>query len=138
MSIEENKATIRRFTDAWNGGNLDIIDEILAADYVWHDTEISGIEPFKNNVSWWRTVFSDLHFVIEDMIAQGDKVAARFTCSGTHKADFAGVPPTGKRVTWTAIVIFRCTGGKIVELWANEDSLGRLQQIGAIPPLGEG
>ena len=89
-------------------------------------------------MSWWRTAFSHLHFVIEDMIAEGDRVAARYSVDGTHAAGSIGVAPTRKKVTWTAIVIFGCTGGKITELRVNEDSLGRLQQIGAIPPLGEG
>ena len=105
---------------------------------IWHGSDLNGIEAIKSNIVWWRTVFPDIHSVIEDMIVEGDKVAARCSCSVTQEADFAGVPPTGIMVTWTAIVIFRCTGAKMAELWANEDSLGRLQQIGAVPPLEEG
>jgi steroid delta-isomerase-like uncharacterized protein len=137
MSTEENKAIVHRFSEAWmREGALDVVDEIMAADYVWHGSDLSGIEAFKNNIVWWRTVFPDIHFVIEDMIAEGDRVAARYSCSGTHEADFAGVPATGKKVTWTAIVIFRYVDGKIAEMWVDQDALGRLQQIGAIPPLG--
>jgi predicted ester cyclase len=124
MSTEENKAIIRRFNEEiWSEGNLDVANEIIAADLVWHTAEINGIEGFKQNLTELRTGFPDLHITTEDLVAEGDKVAARITIKGTHA-------PTGKQATWTATGIVRITDGKIVEMWINEDMLGRLQQIG--------
>ena len=75
-----------------------------------------------------------------DVIAEGDRVVARIAGSGTHKGEFSGIQPTGKKVTWTGIAIGRCTGDKLVEMWSNEDALGRLRQLGLklVPPKGEG
>lgn len=140
MSTEENKTIVRRFVDEiWNTGNHDVVDEIIAVDAVRHNTEINGIEAFKQNLTAFRTSFPDVHLVIEDLVAEGDEVAVRVTGRGTHKGELWGVAPTGKLATWTAIGIFRITDGKIVEMWANEDVLGRLQQVGfeLIPPKGE-
>ena len=133
MSVEENKAIARRFIgEVWTEGNLDVADEILVADMVWHDTKIKGIEPFKKNLVAFRTDFPDERLTCEELVAEGDKVAARIAGQGTHA-------PTGKRATWTAIAILRITDGKIVEMWSNEDLLGRLQQIGfeLVPPKGQ-
>jgi predicted ester cyclase len=139
MSTEENKAMMRRFSEVMNTGIVDHLDEILAADFVWHNTGRRGAEAMKRHVIGFRAIFADTHLVIEDMIAEADKVVARLTASGTHKGAFSGIQPTGKKVTWTAIVIGRCSGGKLVEMWSNEDALGRLQQLGVelVPPKGE-
>lgn len=135
MSTEENKATIRRIAEVWNTGNVDLLDEIMATDFAWSNGDLRGVEALKQQVIAFRTSFPDVHLVTEDVIAEGDKVVTRLSGSGTHKGEYSGIQPTGKKVTWTAIVIGRCTGGKIVEVWVNEDQLGRLQQLGAIPPL---
>jgi predicted ester cyclase len=75
----------------------------------------------------------DIHVTIEDMIAEGDRLACRWECSGTHQVDFFGIPATGKKATWTGVTIYRFDSGKIVEAWWAEDALGMLQQLGIIP-----
>jgi predicted ester cyclase len=82
------------------------------------------------------TAFPDLHFTIEDQIAEGDKVVNRVTARGTHLGDFRGIPPTGKQVTVAGITIDRIAGGKLVESWTSWDFLGILQQLGVVPKLG--
>ena len=133
MSIEENKAIALRVNDeVWTEGNLDAVDEIVAADLVWHYTKINGVEAFKQNLTAFRTDFPDLRIITEELVAEGDKVAVHMTGQGTHA-------PTGKQVTWTGTAILRIIDGKIVEAWVNEDALGRLQQIGfeLVPPKDE-
>jgi predicted ester cyclase len=139
MSTEGNKATIHRFNEVMNTGTVDTLDEILAADFVWHNTGRRGVKAMKQAVIAFRTIFPDTHLVIEDVIAEGDKVVVRLSGSGTHKGEFFGIQPTGKMVTWTGIAIGRCRDGKIVEMWSNEDGLGRLRQLGVelVPPKGE-
>ena len=141
MSAEENKAIQRRFFDElFSKGHLRVADEIVAATYVNHDAvpgETPGREGLKQFVSFVRTAFPDLRFTVEDQIAEGDKVVARWTATGTHRAEFAGVPATGKPVRITAINIHRVAEGQIQEGWLNWDALGTLQQLGAIPAPGQ-
>jgi predicted ester cyclase len=94
-------------------------------------------EGLKQFISLFRAGFPDLHFTIEDMIAAGDTVVVRQTYRGTHKGELMGISPTGKQVTITSIDIGRFTGGKLVEHWGATDSLGLLQQLGVVPPLGQ-
>jgi len=136
MSAEENKALLRRILEeVWSQGKLDVIDEIFAADYVDHTAgspDIYGLKDYKQFVAMFRTAFSDLRFTIEDMISEGDKVATRWTGSGTHKGELMGIPPTGIQVTWTGISIGRTADDKAVEAWINWDNLGLLQQLGVV------
>jgi len=140
--LEENKAIARRlFEEVWSQGKLDVADEIFATDYFGHiagSPEVRRLEGFKQFVSMYRTAFPDLQFTIEDQIAEGDKVVTRWTSTGTHKGELMGIPPTGVQSTSTGIAIDRIAGGKIVEVWSNWDTLGLLQQLGAVPPIGEG
>lgn len=139
MSTEENKAILRRcFEEGWNQGNLAIFDELIATDFLYHAPETRGLEAFKQLTTAEMAAFPDLQITIEDMIAEGDKVVVRYTFRGTQEGETQGIPPTGKHVTVTGICICRCAGGQIVEEWENWDDLGLLQQLGAIPPLGEG
>lgn len=138
MSVEENKALVRHFIEAFNTGNLAIVDEIVATDFVLHDTavpeEIRGIEGVKQWVNLQRTAFSDMRVTILDLVAEGDKVAKHWTFSGTHKGEFGGIPPTGKQVTLElALSIYRFTGGKIAEIWMGYNALLMMQQLGVIP-----
>lgn len=142
MSTEENKALVRRqFEAIWDGGNLAVIDELYAPNYVNHDPanpeQAGGPGGFKQRVSLYRTAFPDLHLTIEDQVAEGDKVVTRWTASGTHKGDLMGTPPTGKSASVTGMLISRIEGGKFVEEWVNWDTLGLLQQVGAIPAPGQ-
>jgi steroid delta-isomerase-like uncharacterized protein len=142
MSTEESKALVRRIIEeAWNKGNLAVIDELLSPDYVHHNLPPgmpNDREGYKQMVRMHRTAFPDFHLSIEDMIAEGDKVALRFNWSGTHKGEFMGAAPTGNKVIVTAMCMHRIEGGKEVEQWAEVDSVGLMQQLGAVPGQAEG
>lgn len=140
--LEELKAISRRsIEDIWNAGNTDAVDDIYAADFVYHivgSPEIHGTEGFKQFVTMYLTAFPDLQFTIDDQIAEGDKVVTRWTATGTHNGELMGISPTGKSSTVMGISISRVAGGKIEEGWVNWDILGMLQQLGVIPPMGKG
>ena len=139
MSVEENKRNNRRFyEEVWNGGNLDIIDELVAPNGVFRDptTTVQGPAGLRQYVTMYRTAFPDTHFTIEDVIAEGDTVVTRWTARGTHKGELQDIPPTGKQVAMTGIVINRLFNGKLEEGWSNFDALGMLQQLGVIPSMG--
>ena len=141
MSVEENKATLRsqHVEELFNKGNLSVADEIISADYVCHHPsgiEFKGPEGVKQLVAMARNAFPDLHFTIDDMVAEGDKVAVRYTYTGTHKGEYMGIAPTGKQVTMTAANFYRFEGGKEVEDLPYSDSLALYQQLGVSPPTG--
>lgn len=137
MSTEENKAVVRRWNeDFWNKDNPDAIEELCATNYVLHGAPpgvAPGFEGMKQAHAMHHAGFPDMHFTIEDMVAEGDKVATRFTLRGTHKGEWAGIPPTGKQVTMTGMEITRFEGGKYRETWLTMDMLGMMQQLGAVP-----
>jgi steroid delta-isomerase-like uncharacterized protein len=138
MSAEESKATMRRyFLDAFEQGNIDLLDELLAPDYVNHTPATpdlpTGPEGVKGVVTMFRSAMPDLRVLIEDMIAEGDKVATRYTLEGTHEGELFGVPPTGQRLSIESITVERVSDGKIREHWRVTDELGMMQQLGAIP-----
>ena len=138
MSVEENKAIELRFLEeVVNKGNLAVIDELVATDFVDH-TAPPGLAPdregYKQFFAMSRSAFPDMHSTLEDMFAEGDKVVQRFTVRGTHKGEWMGIPPTNKRMEIGGIAIHRLAGGKIVEDWANMDMLGAMQQLGVVPP----
>src|SRR4028119_364722 len=120
VSTEENKALARRvLEEMFNKGNLDAADELLAPDYVDHDPamleDVHGPEGFKEYVGAYRSAFSDIHLEIEDQIAEGDKVVTRWTGTGTHDGELAGIPPTGNRVTLPGVGVVRCPAGRVGE-----------------------
>ena len=137
---EQNKAIMRRFyEEVFNRGNLTVAEDVFATDFIEHEIfpgMAPGLEGFKQMVSAARAAFTDFRVSADDMLAEGDKVAVRYTTSGTHRGGFVGVAPTGKRVTLTGIDINRFTGGKIVEHWGQSDSLGLMQQLGLVPSMG--
>jgi steroid delta-isomerase-like uncharacterized protein len=142
MMSEENKAKVRRFLEeAFNEGNLGMADEIFASDYVLHDPgtpeEIRGPEGIKRFVQMYRSAFPDTHITVEDLIAEGDEVVTRWRGRGTHQGELFGIAPSGNHVEITGITISRFEGGKIAEDWTNSDTLGLMQQIGAIPEPGQ-
>ncbi len=130
----ENKEIARRVAeDAWGEGNLDIIDEYFAADFVSHNPaigEIRGPDEYKQQITMFRSAFSDLATTVEDQIADGDKVVQRISQTGTHEGEFMGINPTGNQVTNTGIVIGRVKNGKAVEEWPQLDMMGLMQQLG--------
>ena len=142
MSTEQNKAIIRRWIEeAWNQGRLELADDFYAADYTAIDTDDSqrvlrGPADIKDYAIRLRSAFPDIHFTIDHLFAEGDKVVGAFTIRGTHQGYYGAIPPTGKSVVFKAVDIWRFAGGKIVERCiASIDRLGLLQQLGAIPPL---
>ncbi len=141
MSTEENKALMRRYAEELlNRKNLDLFYEIFAPDFVQHGADpdqVSGVEDLKQFFVMMRSGFPAFQVTIEDLFAaEGEKVVLRFTFRGTHQGEFMGVAPTGKQVTMVGIDIFRIADGKIAELWNQEDVLGMMRQIGAIPEPG--
>jgi steroid delta-isomerase-like uncharacterized protein len=137
MSTEENKALARRVIEQmFNEGNLDVADELLALDYVDHDPslpeDVHGPEGFKQYVGMYRSAFSDLHVQIEDQLAEGDRVATRWTGTGTHDGELAGIAPTGKRVTVPGMEIVRIANGRLVEGWEGYDSGTLMRQLGVM------
>jgi steroid delta-isomerase-like uncharacterized protein len=140
MSTEQNKAIIRRWIEeGWNKGNLAVIDQVYAPDYLQHEPApetVSSSEALKHYVGVYQAAFPDLNLSIEDLIAEGDKVVWRFKSSGHNNGPFMGMPATGKPGSITGIVIFRLENNRIVEGWVNIDALGLMQQLGVIPMPG--
>lgn len=135
MSAEENKAIFHRFIEeVWNKGNLAVADELFTPDAVSPSAPNlpPGSEGVKIIATMFRSAFPDFHMTIEDLIAEEDKVVARFTQGGTHKGEFMGIAPTGKQVKFTEIGILRIVGGKVVESWYETDMLGLMQQLSAV------
>ncbi len=144
MSTEENKATMRRVYDTFNRavstGDMSLLDEALAADLVDHNPvpgQAPGLEGVKQVFSQFRAAFPDFRIMVDDQIAEGDKVVSRLTLRGTHKGDFQGVPATGKQFAVTGIDIVHVAGGKAGDRWGELDNLGLLQQLGVVPPPGQ-
>ena len=141
MSTEENKTIIRRWIeDAWGKGDLAALSEIAAADLVDHNATPGlppGAEGQKAIILMLRSAFPDGTNTLEDVIVEGDKVVDRHTFRGTHTGEFFGIPPTGKQVMFTAMEITRIANGKIMEIWHQEDLMGLMQQLGAIPAPGQ-
>jgi steroid delta-isomerase-like uncharacterized protein len=138
---DQNKAAARRYVeDVWNQGKLTVIDELVAPNATFHDASVpggkfSGPQGVKQFVQIYRGAFPDVQLTINDLIAEGDKVATRWTANGTHKGELMGIAPTGKRVTVTGCDIEQYQNGKMVEAWASYDMLGMLQQLGVVPSL---
>jgi steroid delta-isomerase-like uncharacterized protein len=138
---EQNKEICRRFLEEGvNKGNQAVAEELVGPDFVDHNP-LPGLPPnrdgFKQSFVIFHSVFPDMKYTIEDMIAERDKVVVRWIATGTQKGELFGVPPTGKHITTVGIDIFRLADGKLMELWLSWDQLGMMQQLGIIPPMGQ-
>jgi steroid delta-isomerase-like uncharacterized protein len=138
VSAEENKAVSRRVAEEiFNGGNVDLADELYAPDYVLHDPslpeDLHGPEGIRQYAAMTLGAFLDIRVAVEDQVAERDKVVSRWTATGTHTGDLMGIPPTGRRVDISGVTINRFSGGKIVEDWYQSDDLGMMQQLGVVP-----
>jgi steroid delta-isomerase-like uncharacterized protein len=139
MLSDTNKTVSRRFLEeVWNKRNMAVLNEIIANDHVNTGPGTlpglpTGPEGSKQFVQVYLNAFPDVHFTIDDQIAEGDKVVTRWTASGTHKGELAGIPATGKSSTVTGINVERIMNGKIVESWGIFDQFGMMQQLGVIP-----
>ncbi len=138
----DNKAIIRRlYEEVWNKRKLEVISEIISPSHALHAPNISGSsigpEAYKRQLLLFLAGYSDLHFTIEDTIAENDKVVACWIFSGTHRGDFMGIPATNKKVCVDGMTVHHLTGGKIMDSYANWDALGMMQQLGVVPALAE-
>ena len=140
MSMEENKAIVRRLMEeSFGGGKPELVDDLLDPDFVRYDPyieagEVRGTQTVKENIVWFRNAFPDLSCTVEEQVAEGEKVVSRWTLRGTHRGEFFGIAGTGKWVVFTGIQIDRLDeSGKIVEERAEFDLLGAMRQVGALP-----
>jgi predicted ester cyclase len=142
MTVEENKALVRRlYEDVVNTGNVDLLSDLVAADYIGHSPDVAdgfggiseGVAALAGDVGVMRKMLSDMRVTVEDLVGSGDRVAVRGVTRGTHSGAVLGVPPTGNPVTMTWSAIYRVASGKIVESWHNADDLSSFQQLGIIP-----
>ena len=135
MSIEENKEIVRRYQEIYNRNDLDALSEVVSEDLLTPKIMPgipTGMEGAKAAHRIMLAGFPDYQTTIDDLFAEGDKVAARITMSGTNTGSFMGIPPTGKYVSFTGIYIARLANGKIVEHWGEEDGVSLLQQLGVL------
>ena len=136
---EENKALVRRWFAEVDKGNEQIVDDLIAVDYIDHNPPLPDMAPGREGVKQANALllaaFPDVRHTIEDQIAEGDKVVTRVTGRATFHGAILGIPPTGKLITIEGISIHRIAAGQFVEHWAVADNLSLYQQLGAIPPL---
>jgi steroid delta-isomerase-like uncharacterized protein len=133
MSIEDNKNIVRRYQDAYNAADFESLAEVMAADVRTPNIARNMPPGLEGAIAVHQKTLlgmPDYHTTIEDLIAEGDKVVARVTMTGTHTGDFWGIPPTGKRVNLTSIYIVRIAAGKIVEHWGEENGMTVFRQLG--------
>lgn len=139
MSTEDNKALVRRFYAEIDEGNIGAMDELVAEDYVDHSPPPFPVPPGREGVKAAFKLFWEAtpgHHVVEDQVAEGDKVVTRLTAYGRHEGDLPGIPRTGNEMEMSATVIHRIAGGQLVEKWSDKDELRMLQQLQVIPPIG--
>lgn len=132
---EQNKAIVRRLYEEIDKGNLDVVDELWAADHVFHN---AGSPPMdatshKQLLQMYQDAFGDWRQEITNMISEDDQVVTFFTFHGTHRGELMGIPPTGETVEVVAVAIDRLKDGRIAQEWTVFDGLGMLQQLGAVP-----
>jgi predicted ester cyclase len=125
VSVEENKAMLRRLVEAHNAGNMDVMDELFTPELA---------EQAKQGFTAFRSAFPDWREEIVDLVAEEDKVVGRFKCSGTHRGEMMGIAPTGRRQEVDEVYFLRVEDGKFVEFWGLEDNFTRMRQLGLLPP----
>jgi predicted ester cyclase len=143
MSAEENKELVRRYfqaiDEACEAGNAEIVDDFLAPDFVEHNP-FPGIPPTRDG---WKQAFMAFvngapgYHIVDDLVAEGDKVVGRITAYGKHTGELFGIPETGRDIRVSGIAIWRIQDGKIVEHWHETDQMGLMQQLGVVPAAGE-
>jgi steroid delta-isomerase-like uncharacterized protein len=139
---DANKTLVRRlFDEVWNKGHQQVADELFAQNYNHHDSSTPdfgrGPDSEKKRVTLYRNAFPDIRFTVEDLIAEGESVTARWSCHGTHKGELNGIAPTGRQFTISGISVARFTNGKMIEGYVNWDALGMMQQLGVVPELAK-
>jgi len=137
MSEENKELEHRMYEEINNKKNMAALEQFYSADWVCHPSSPGmplGLDGMKQRMKDDYLALRDMQVILEDMVAEGDKVACRWTATATHKGKFMGVPPTNKQLTMTGIHIDRIAGGKIVETWNYSDVMGLMQQLGMKPP----
>ena len=119
--------------EAVNTGNLALLDEFVAPDYTEHSEGFQGVEPFKQQITAFRTAFPDLRVIVEDLLIDGDRFASRTTVTGTHAGDLMGMPASGRRISVDAVDIGRIENGQAKERWGGLNLYSMLTQLGVIP-----
>jgi steroid delta-isomerase-like uncharacterized protein len=135
-ALRQNKEIIQRYFDGWaNHGDTAVADELIATNVVLRNPPavLHNLEEYKKGMAIFHTAFPDLHYTVEDLVGEGDKIVVRWTLHGTHRGDYPGRPPTGKTMTITGVSIFRLATGKIQDIQVNMDRLGMQQQLGWLP-----
>jgi len=134
ITEEEVKAIVASGLEAWNEGNLALVDELFAPEYVSHNIRTNedevGLALEKESVTSFRTQFPDVNLTFDETIRMGDKTVSRWTITGTNTGPMGEIPPTGKKVRFSGITIQRYVAGKIVERWEASDRLTLMQQLG--------
>jgi steroid delta-isomerase-like uncharacterized protein len=136
MTAQDNRTISRRvFEEFWNAGNPDAFAELMAEDIVFRDRDMGehrGHAATRDFIAMYRAAFPDLRFTIEEQIAEGDRVATRWTARGTQRGELMGIPPTGRSVTVSGITIDRISEGRITESIGSWDAMGLMQQLGVL------
>ncbi len=138
MSVDVNKAVVQRlYDDLFNRARLAVADELVAVGGISHAASPgtpAGPDGMRQAVALLRAAFPDGRYIIEDLIGEGDRLAARLVFRGTHHGPYRGIPATGRRVVQAQVHVLRLAGGQVVEHWAVRDDLGLLHQLGIAPP----
>lgn len=139
MSIEEQKALVRRWIEALNQKDLAGFDALCVPNFAHHSpsTTIRDLDAYRQALAGEFAAFPDMQFTVDELIAEGDIVVARLTAHGSHQGNLGGIPPTGKQATIVGVAIYRIAAGKLAEQWEYFDNLGLLQQLGVIPAMGQ-
>ncbi len=133
LALQRNKGVIHRYFEEWgNRGDTKAADELIATNVTLHSPPavLHSLDEYKKGMSAFHSAFPDLHFTVEDVVAEGDKVVVRWSLRGTHLGDYQGRPATGKTVSVTGMSLFRLADAKIQEITVNMDRLGQWQQLG--------
>ena len=132
--MSQVKEVLDGIYEAVNTGNLALLDKHVAPDYIEHAEGFQGVEPFKQQITAFRTAFPDLHVTVDDLLlTDGDRFASRTTITGTHTGDLMGMPPTGRSISVEAVDIGRVENGQAKERWGGMNMYSLLVQLGVIP-----
>ena len=132
----ENKAILKRIFEVMGQGDLNDLDEMIVSDVIDHNPDpgqTPGLAGVRQAFTRFRAAFPDLSLTCEDILAEGDKVAARIVMRGTNSGEFMGMPATGKQIAVNSIELARFANGKVVERWGQFDAMGMMQQLGVAP-----
>jgi steroid delta-isomerase-like uncharacterized protein len=135
VSLEDNKILYRHIVEeVWNSCNLEMVDEFIDTNCIFHafEKDLKGSEQFRQYAEELLTVFPDIHFTIEDLIAERDRIVSHWTATGTQKSEFMEIPATNKNIEFQGATILRIAGGKVIELWAYWDRLSVMKQLGVV------